>query len=111
MELRTGKKAIPKEEPTKALPAPDKYHYPASFWQDRPHERIGFLTWQDLVNAPSRPLPALLHRLSEDGNDIEGARIEYMAMRHIMELQHLILDNVARDVLTYPNRGLSVTIR
>lgn len=96
----------------KALPDPKApYAFPASFWQERPHERIGFLTWQDLVNSPSRPLPALLTRLSEDGNDIEGARIEYMAMRHIMELQHLILDNVARDVLTYPNRGLSVTLR
>ncbi|MER2526367.1 MAG: phage antirepressor N-terminal domain-containing protein [Candidatus Competibacter denitrificans] len=87
------------------------YTFPASFWQTTPQERIGFLTWQDLVNAEPRPLPALLKQLTDDGNDIEGARIEYMAMRHIMELQHLIISNVARDVLSYPTRGLSVTIR
>lgn len=99
-------------EKVKALPDPKApYAFPASFWQTNPQERIGFLTWQDLVNAETRPLPALLKQLTEDGNDIEGARIEYLAMRHIMELQHLIISNVARDVLTYPNRGLSVTIR
>lgn len=87
------------------------YAFPASFWQTAPHERIGFLTWQDLVNAEARPLPALLNRLTDDGNDVEGARVEYLAMRHIMELQHLILSNVARDVMSYPNRGLTFTLR
>lgn len=100
---------LSKGEP-KALPHPS-YTFPATFWRQQPNERIGFLTWQDLVNAEARPLPALLARLTEDGNDIEGARIEYLAMRHLMELQNLIITNVARDVLSYPNRGLSVTLR
>lgn len=95
-----------------ALPRPDgRYCFPASFWKVAPHDRAGFLTWQDLVNARPRPLPDLFARLAEDGHDIEGARIEYLAMRHIMELQNLILSNVARDVLSYPHRGLGFDFR
>ena len=87
-----------------------KYHFPLSFWQPANQiGRSGWLTWAELARAQSRPLPALLQRLAEDGHDIEGARVEYHAMRHLLELQNLILDNVARDVLSYPNRGLNIT--
>jgi len=39
----------------------------------------------------------------------EGARVEYHAMRHLLELKTLTRDTVARDVLSYPNRGLNIT--
>ncbi|HAO33184.1 MAG TPA: Rha family transcriptional regulator [Candidatus Competibacter sp.] len=111
MELRMAKQTIPNTE-AKALPNPDsRYSFPVSVWRTSPQERIGFLTWQDLVNAQSRPLPALLKRLTEDGNDIEGARIEYRAMRHLLEVQHWILEGIARDLAAYPNRGLGVATR
>ncbi|MER2529731.1 MAG: BRO family protein [Candidatus Competibacter denitrificans] len=108
MELRTGKKAIPKEDPPKAIPAPDKYHYPLSYWQPLcPSER---LTWVELVRAENRPLPNLLRRLREEGNDIAGAQIEYLVMRHLLETQSWLIGDIAHKVASFPARGLGLSI-
>ena len=108
MELRTGKKALPKEETPKAIPAPDKYHYPLSYWQPLcPSER---LTWVELVRAENRPLPNLLRRLREEGNDIAGAQIEYLVMRHLLETQSWLIGDIAHKVASFPARGLGLSI-
>ena len=95
------------------LPGPrGRYDFPLSFWRPANREGLtGWLTWAELSRRASRPLPALLARLAEDGNDIEGARIEYQAMRHLLEVQHWILEGIARDMAAYPNRGLGVAAR
>ncbi|HAS87211.1 MAG TPA: hypothetical protein DCS31_10535, partial [Candidatus Competibacteraceae bacterium] len=88
--------------------APDKYHYPLSYWQPLcPSER---LTWVELVRAENRPLPNLLRRLREEGNDIAGAQIEYLVMRHLLETQSWLIGDIAHKVASFPARGLGLSI-
>ncbi len=99
-------------EPMKALPEPQsKYHYPLNFWQHHPREQAGYLTWEELARREARPLPALLTQISRDGFDVEGAQAEYAAMRHLLEVQHLIIGNLAMSVSRYPTHGIGVTFR
>ena len=54
----------------------------------------------------NRPLPNLLRRLREEGNDIAGAQIEYLVMRHLLETQSWLIGDIAHKVASFPARGL-----
>lgn len=88
-----------------------KYHFPLEFWQ--PTNRIGrsgWLTWDELTRIESADLPLsnLLSRLAADGHDVEGARVEYRAMRLLLESMHWTIADIAARVNAIPRRGLSV---
>jgi len=99
-----------------ALPAPARcpsYHVPASVWA--PANRIartGWLTMAELNRVPPERLPlnALLKVLEKDGHDIAGARLEYQALRHIVETQHNLLGALSKMVEAVPNIGLRVEV-
>lgn len=88
-----------------------KYHFPLEFWQ--PTNRIGrsgWITWTELTRIESADLPLsnLLSRLAADGHDVEGARVEYRAMRLLLESMHWTIADIAARVNAIPRRGLSV---
>ena len=88
-----------------------KYHFPLEFWQ--PTNRIGrsgWITWTELTRIESADLPLsnLLSRLAADGHDVEGARVEYRAMRLLLESMHWTIADIAARVNAIPRLGLSV---
>lgn len=88
-----------------------KYHFPLEFWQ--PANRIGrsgWLTWDELtrIEAADLPLSNLLSQLAADGCDVEGARVEYRAMRLLLESMHWTIADIAARVNAIPRRGLNV---
>ncbi len=88
-----------------------KYHFPLSFWQPTNRAgRSGWLTWDELTRIESSDLPLsnLLSRLAADGHDVEGARVEYRAMRLLLESMHWTIADIAARVNAIPRRGLSV---
>lgn len=96
------------------LPPPaeeDPYQFPLNFWN--PENRkgsTGWLTWAELarVEPMDRPLSGLLARLTRDGHDVEGARVEYQAMRLLLESMHWTLSDIANRVNAMPRRGLNI---
>lgn len=96
-------------EPPKAPKG--KYRFPLSFWQ--PANRVGgtgWLTWDELtrIEVADRPIGGLLAQLARDGNDVEGASVEYRAMRLLLESMHWTIADIAARVNAIPNRGLNV---
>ncbi len=88
-----------------------KYHFPLSFWQPTNRAgRSGWLTWDELtrIEAADLPLSNLLSRLAADGCDVEGARVEYRAMRLLLESMHWTIADIAARVNAIPRRGLNV---
>ena len=88
-----------------------KYHFPLSFWQPTNRAgRSGWLTWDELTRIESADLPLsnLLSQLAADGHDVEGARVEYRAMRLLLESMHWTIADIAARVNAIPRLGLSV---
>lgn len=96
MELRTGKKALPKEEPTKALPF--HVHYP----METAAPPVGYNGLSGAVfceSAWSGPGWELLMRLREAGFNVDGPIYSHYAKLHVIKLMRTTLVGKANDML------------
>ncbi len=91
---------------TQALP-PVSYHYPIE--TARPTHKL-----DDVLNTATllderyeSPLSHLLRDLNEQGHDINGAIIELKAMRHTIELNHLMFSSIQSSIQTGKENGLN----
>ncbi len=101
---KTGRYTAPTGDP---LSHP--YHYPRDLWQLANRKGgTGWLTYNEItrLDPGDRPIARLLTQLTRDGHDIEGARIEYCALRHLLESMYWALNDIADRANSAPRRGL-----
>lgn len=105
-------KAIEGELLSKPEPSPSQYSAPASLWDLQ--NKIGcsgWLTYPEYcrVEPGERPLAKILKALKQDGHDIEGAVIEYNAIKLLMESFYYKMDTLKGVFEALDRRGLNIT--
>lgn len=88
------------------------YNFPANVWQTNNQVGVtGWLTRQELERMNGRrPLAHLLEQLEREGNDIEGAAMEYKAMKLLLNSQYRQLDNIGQMIREASRYGMNITL-
>ncbi|MFZ1492403.1 MAG: Bro-N domain-containing protein [Candidatus Competibacter denitrificans] len=82
-----------------------RYHYPPD-----PFGQCGWLTLEELQNLRRYPLLDLLDQLKADGCNVDGARLEYRALRYHASAMSATLKLIAETAKTQLLRGVPAVI-
>lgn len=109
-QIRIHPALEPMRQPGLPAPAPPRFHYPKEIWQGLSNRAgaTGWITFRELANMPQRPLEQLLGEIQAGGSNIEGAVLEYRAMRLLLESMYWKLEDISRLTDGASQRGLPV---